>query len=189
LREFVSFCQEHDDSARIVRALTGLQQAYPLAVDPTRAGGGFVASRWYPAELVHVMVDELIAGRGPAEQKALAEHAASVIMGRTLRGVYRLLFSTFATPELYARHAGKLWALHYDNGAVEIENNAREGLQSVAHLRVVRWISHHPFICLLNGAATKPIYEAMGCRDVGYQRIACVLNGNPHCALLVHWSA
>lgn len=111
------FCEQHDDRARLKRALGALQQAYPSDVDPERSGGGFLASRWYPAELVHALVDEMIAGRSQAGQDALAKHAASVIMGRTLRGVYKFLFSTFATPDLYARHAQKLWSLHYDNGS------------------------------------------------------------------------
>jgi len=189
LREFVLFCEQYDDRARLARALNALREAYPADVDPERSGGGFLASRWYPAELVHVLVDEAIAGRSQVEQDALAQHAASVIMGHTLRGVYKFLFSTFATPDLYARHAQKLWSLHYDNGSVHIDNKAREGVNGVAHARVVRWISHHPFVCKLNGAATMPIYEAMGCRDVRCDTIACVSKGDDHCEWLVRWSS
>lgn len=188
LREFVLFCEQHDERARLSRALTALHQAYPNDVDPERSGGGFLASRWYPAELVHVLVDEVIKGRSAAEQDALAQRAAKVIMGRTLSGVYRFLFSTFASPDLYARHANKLWGLHYDNGHVQIDNKAREGSHCVAHSRVVRWISHHRFVCKLNGAATIPIYEAMGCRDVRCETIACVSEGDMHCEWLVRWS-
>jgi hypothetical protein len=188
LREFVLFCQQHDDRQRLTRALRALDEAYPGSVEPERLGGGFLASRWYPAELVHVLVDEMIAGRSDAEQKKLAQRAANVIMSHTLRGVYRFLFSTFATPDLYARHANKLWSLHYDNGLVEVDNKPREGLHRVAHTRVLRWISHHPFVCMMNGAATIPIYEAMGCRNVRCEVIACVSDGSPNCAWIVHWS-
>lgn len=188
LREFVLFCEQHDDRARLARALGALHEAYPSDVDPERSGGGFLASRWYPAELVHVLVDETIAGRSPAEQDAIAKHAASVIMGRTLRGVYKFLFSAFATPDLYARHAQKLWSLHYDNGSVHIENKLGDSGSSVTHARVVRWISHHPFVCKLNGSATMPIYEAMGCRDVRCETIACLANGDEHCEWRVQWS-
>lgn len=61
-------------------------------------------------------------------------------------------------------------------------------MNGVAHTRVVRWASHHPFVCKLNGAAT-PIYEAMGCRDVRHDTIACVSNGDEHCEWLVRWSS
>lgn len=189
LREFVLFCEQHDDNERLMRALRALNEAYPSSIDPARPGGGVLASRWYPAELVHVLVDEIIAGRSVAEQKKLAQHAAQVIMGHTLRGVYRFLFSTFATPELYARHAHKLWSLHYDNGSVEIQNKHREGLYSVAHTRVVRWISHHRFVCMMNAAAAVPIYQALGCKDVRCERIACISEGAPDCEWLVHWSS
>lgn len=189
LREFVLFCEQHDDRARIERALRALHEAYPADVDCERPGGGFLASRWYPAELVHVLVDAVIAGRDEADQTALAARAAGAIMGRTLSGVYRLVFSTFATPELYARHAGKLWALHYDNGSLQTAIERRDRTHAVAHTRVTRWLGHHPFICMLNGAAGKPIYEAMGCRDVRSETVACVARGADHCAWLTHWSA
>lgn len=189
LKDFVLFCEQHDDRARLERALRALAEAYPNDVDASRSGGGFLASRWYPAELVHVLVDEVIAGRSALEQEQLARHAAQVIMNRTLSGVYRFVFSTFATPELYARHAQKLWSLHYDNGHVQVDNKPRAGMRSVARARVVRWISHHPFVCKLNGAATMPIYEAMGCRDVTCDTIACVSKGSDHCEWLIHWSS
>jgi len=189
LREFVLFCEQHDDRPRLLRALRALDEAYPGSVDPERSGGGFLASRWYPAELVHVLVDEVIAGRSVAEQQKVAQHAANVIMGHTLRGVYRFLFSTFATPDLYARHANKLWTLHYDNGSVQVDNRPADGSNRTAHSRLVRWLSHHRFICMMNGASALPIYEAMGCKNVRYETIACQSNGDADCQWLVHWSA
>jgi hypothetical protein len=187
LREFVLFCEQHDDRARLKRALAALREAYPQDVDPERPGGGFLASRWYPAELVHVLVDEVIAGRSEREQDELATRAASVVMGRTLRGVYKFLFSTFASPDLYSRHVQKLWSLHYDNGAVQLENGSAGQLR-YAQSRIVRWISHHPFICKLNGAAAVPIYEAMGCRDVTCERNACVSRSGDHCSWRTFWT-
>jgi hypothetical protein len=189
LREFVLYCEQHDDRERLERVLRCLSEAYPRMVDPLRSGGGVLASRWYPAELVHVLVDEMIAGRGEAELRSLSQHAANVIMRRTLSGIYRTLFATFATPELYARHAGRLWSQHYDNGLVEVSNRPREGGHNVAHARISRWISHHRFICMLNGAAARPIYELMGCKSVRYDTIACVSKGAQACEWLVHWSS
>jgi hypothetical protein len=188
LRDFVLFCEQHDECARFERALRALAEAYPKDVAAGRSGGGFLSSRWYPAELVHVLVDEIIAGRSPAEQDELAQRAAKVIMSRTVGGVYKFLFSTFATPDLYARHAQRLWSLHYDSGSVQIDNRPREGSNSAAHARVARWNGHHPFVCKLNRAATIPIYEAMGCRDVRCDTIACVSNGDDDCEWLVRWS-
>ena len=130
----------------------------------------------------------MIAGRSAVEQQQLAQHAASVIMGHTLRGVYKFLFSTFATPDLYVRHANKLWALHYDNGVVQVENKPRSDRNHSAHSRIERWQSHHRFVCMMNGAATSPIYEAMGCKGVHVERLACVSDGSAACEWLVHWS-
>lgn len=188
LREFVLFCEQHDDRDRIARALAALDRAYPHTFDPGRAGGGVLASKWYPAEMVHVLVDTVIDGRSHAELDALAQRAASVIMGRTLHGVYKFLFSTFGSPELFARHANKLWTLHYDNGHVDTELRERVGVTRLAHTRVTRWISHHRFICRLNAAAAVPIYEALGCHAIHCQRLACISDGAPQCEWIVRFA-
>jgi hypothetical protein len=187
LREFLLFCEQHDDRTRVLRALGALDRAYPNMLDPEREGGGVLSSKWYEAELVHVLVDTIVEGRSEAERATLARRAARLIMGRTLSGVYRFLFSTFATPELYAKHVNKLWSQHYDSGVVKVENRAREGLSNVAHVTLLRWLSHHDFICRMHCEAAVPIYEAMGCRDVRCERIACVGEGAVQCEWLVHW--
>lgn len=188
LRELVLFCEEHDDRIRVLRALGAIDRSYPNVFDPEQAGGGILPSKWYPADVVHALLDALLEGRGELEKSALARRAAQTIMSNTLRGVYRFLFSTFASPERYAKHANKLWSQHYDSGDVQIENRRRNGLSDVAHIKVLRWLSHHDFICRMHGEAAVPIYEAMGCRDVRCERIACVSDDAPQCEWLVRWS-
>jgi hypothetical protein len=187
LREFLLFCEQHDDRTRVLRALGALDRAYPNVLDPEREGGGVLSSKWYQAELVHVLIDAIMAGRSEAERDALASRAAHSIMKHTLSGVYRFMFSTFATPVLYAKHANKLWQQHYDSGQVLIDNRERQGLSHVAHVKVLRWLSHHDFICRMHSEAAVPIYEAMGCTAVRCERIACLSAGAAQCEWLVHW--
>lgn len=187
LREFLLFCEEQDDRTRVLRALGALDRAYPNVLDPEREGGGVLSSKWYEAELVHVLIDAIISDRSEAERDALASRAAHSIMKHTLSGVYRFLFSTFATPELYAKHANKLWQQHYDSGHVQIENRKRTGLANIAHIKLLRWAGHHDFMCRMHCEAAVPIYEAMGCEKVRCERIACVGEGAPQCEWLVHW--
>jgi hypothetical protein len=57
------------------------------------------------------------------------------------------------------------------------------------HLKTfVGWNSHHPFSCQLNMAAAKPIYDAMGCKNVRYQRLGCISRGAAKCQLEVSWT-
>jgi len=76
IREFVLWCEQHDDRARLQRVLRALERAYPDAIDATRPGAGLLASQWYPAELVHVMIDAIIEGRAQEELDAMARAAA-----------------------------------------------------------------------------------------------------------------
>jgi hypothetical protein len=144
---------------------------------------GVLANVWYPAELVHELVDGMVVGLKGAELDAIAQDAANQIMNKTLRGVYRALFNLFVTPDRYARHVGKLWSVHYDTGRPVVEQVANN-----EHLiRYVDWASHHGFICRLNMAAAVPIYTAMGCRDVSWSRVSCRSLQGLQCMTRVRW--
>jgi hypothetical protein len=174
--EFVAWYAVHGDAAELREAIDHVELEHPGTFDPDRDGFGILSSRWYPAELVHALLDRIVEGKPATVLQQIADRAARDIMTKTLSGVYRFLFSTFATPERYARHAGRLWEMHYDSGEISIE-----AVDGGWRSRISGWGGHHPFICRLNMAATVPIYEAMGCRDVSYRRLACVSDGAPAC--------
>jgi hypothetical protein len=150
---------------------------------PSGANFGVLASRWYPAELVHELLDRLTRGWPDDELDDIARDAAVHIMGRTLRGVYRTMFSLLATPERYVRYSDKLWGTHYDTGTL-VFRVLGPGTHQVTYSN---WTSHHPFICRMNMASSLPIFEAMGCKNVRYERQACVSEGAPDCRNLVQW--
>jgi len=150
-----------------------------------RADFGVMQNVWYPAELVHQLLDRLTDGFSEPDLVKLAQDAATHIMGVTLRGVYKTMFSLIATPERYARHIPKLWRVHYDNGDPAVVVRA----PNEHRINFLGWRSHHAFACRLNMAAALPIYQAMGCKEVRWQRAHCKSLGGEHCTAIVTWKA
>lgn len=146
---------------------------------------GVIQSTWYPAPLVHALLDELTRDMGNAEIRSLASKASAAVMQTTLRGLYKVLFDWMATPERYARHAPKLWHSYYDSGTMEITVQA-SGTEALTVIR--DWAAHHPFICELNRGAAEAIYGAMGCSDVVCERVACVSRGDAECRFVTRWN-
>jgi hypothetical protein len=146
-------------------------------------GFGVLSSRWYAAEVVHAILDEITRHHAPDELGAMAEDAAQAVMNDLLKGVYRSIIGMFVTPDRYSRHGEKLWKLNYDNG----EPVFRSLSPTEHHVRYVGWRSHHPFICRINMATSLPLYAAMGCKGVRYRRLSCVSDGAAVCTTSVHW--
>ena len=113
----------------------------------------------------------------------MASEAAISIMGRTIRGIYKSVFALVVTPDRYIKHIDKIWLLNYDNGRPVVTI-----VEPRVHLvRTENWRSHHPMICRLNMAAGKPIYEAMGCKDVVVRRLGCISDAAKACESIVSW--
>lgn len=182
-REFATWYAEHVSAEHVRTVVRNLEPVYPNTLDAERPGYGILATRWYDAGLVHAFLDRLVAPHGGADVDRLAQDAALAIMNHTLSGVYKFLFSTFATPDLYARHVNKLWSLHYDSGTTVVEKRGDDDTV----VRYLDWKSHHPLICKLNMSATTPIYTAMGLADVSWRKLSCVSEGQTACALSVRW--
>jgi hypothetical protein len=182
--EFLNWYEKRFGRDPVIGALAGAEQSFSFEIDRTRHGFGILASHWYDAEIVHCVLDQLAARHSKSELDALALDAADAIMTKTLRGVYRAVFALAVNPARYAQHVEKLWRLHYDTGVPLI-------LAPDAHQHRVSykdWKSHHPIICRLNMASARPIYSAMGCSNVRYERIACVSEGATHCESTITWS-
>ena len=112
-REFLIFYGKNVDP---VRAAGAVKASGSFELNTARSDFGILQNTWYPAELVHELLDRLTEGFDEPELQKLAQAAAIHIMGVTLHGVYKTMFSLIATPERYARHIPKLWKVHYDNG-------------------------------------------------------------------------
>lgn len=182
-REFAMWYATHvnaDHTRSVVRALAA---EYPDVFDSDRPGYGILATRWYDASVVHAFLDQLLVSHNRRDIERLAQAAAIDIMNRTINGVYKFLFSAVASPKLYARHANKLWGLHYDTGTAHIELRG----ETEAFARYADWDGHHRIICQLNMSAAVPIYDAMGCANTRWEKLACVSDGHAACEMLIRW--
>ncbi len=179
-REFVLWYRSRFGSARLSALPARVREHLSAAASDL----GVLPNVWYPAGVVHELLDLLTADMDDEQADAVAQEAAIHVMNKTLRGVYRAVFDLFVTPERYSKHIDKLWALHYDNGRPLVETLA----PSEHRITYSAWRSHHPFICRLNMSAAVPIYSAMGCKAVTWKRVACKSKGGDHCASHVRWS-
>jgi hypothetical protein len=179
-REFVVWYAARFGREKLSRAVPAYAESF---LKPAGEALGVLPNVWYPAQVVHDLLDGLVRDFDDAELERVAQEAANQIMSKTLRGVYRAIFNLLVTPDRYSRHIDKLWALHYDTGRPMIEL-----IGPCEHrVRYVDWRSHHPFICRLNMSATVPIYSAMGCRDVSWTRVSCTSAGGAACINRVRW--
>lgn len=183
-REFLRW-YGHREHRRLSEAIERMPPHFGAALDVANPSFGIVASSWYPAELVHALLDEITRGMAPEARLDLAQRASFAIMDVTLHGVFRTMFQMMATPSRYAKFAPMLWKAYYDSGELSVVMEAPN--RSICIVR--QWSTHHPFICELNWGAAKAIYAAMRCKDVQSTRIACVDQGAEECRFIVTWTA
>ncbi|HEY6559107.1 MAG TPA: hypothetical protein VI072_17605 [Polyangiaceae bacterium] len=182
LRGFLAWYGASIDRERVLEALGLAQRHFSEYFDVSQPGFGVLTSRWYPAEVVHAIFDEILRHHSSTERPRLAEHGAQAVMNDLLQGVYRTVISMFATPERYARHGEKLWTLNYDNGRPVSVTSPTEH-----RVTYIEWRSHHPFLCRINMATALALYTAMGCRDVRYRRLGCISDGAEACDSVISW--
>ena len=181
--DFMTWYEARYGREPVWAALSAASAKYGVEFDRARPGFGIVVSYWYDAEIVHAALDELAQRHTGSELDALTREAANAIMSKTLRGVYRAVFSLAVTPARYVQHVDKAWRLHYDNGRPIII--ARENREH--RISYKDWKSHHPVICRLNMATAVPIYGAMGCTNIAFERRACVSDGAEQCETVITW--
>ena len=153
-------------------------------LDAGSRGFGVLANAWYPAALVHHLLDDMAQELSPRERGELVEGATEAIVRSSLRGVYKILFQLFMNPTRYAARAQTLWDRYYDSGLVE----KRIVAPTVHESRIEDWKSHHPLLCQMNAESARIIYEELGCARVQVERLACVSRGDDACALRIAWA-
>lgn len=184
LAEFIRWYERERGSADLGArvALLPATLQLELGLDRSQSALGILASRWYDSRAIGVLLDAIIADAGPDEFEQLADRAASAVMGGTLSGVYRLLFTWLANPERYARFCGRLWSSYHDTGTMTIDHT--DGL---AICTLTNWAGHHPFVCAMCRASAEVIYREMGCANVKTVRDRCVAHGGNACRFVTRW--
>jgi len=183
-RELLAWYGRTHGQDHLLSHVQAMPRALAAELDPRREALGVLSSHWYPAEVVHALLDEITRGRSPAELDALTRDASRAVMQATLSGLYRVLFEWMATPARYARYAPKLWSSYYDSGrlSIDYDEGAARAISTVSH-----WPGHHPLICDLNRGASPVIYTTMGCKEARCTRLSCVSRGDAECRFVTTW--
>jgi hypothetical protein len=151
--------------------------------DTRRQGFGLLASRWYPSEVIHPLLDAMVVTLDDQGYTRFIEDGAKQVMDGTMRGVFKAIFTMVATPERYARYAQQAWNAYHDTGFSKV---TLEG--STAWRATLRdWPGHHRVICDINTVAARLILQSMGKRAVEVKQECCVAKGAPHCVSLSSW--
>ncbi len=127
---------------------------------PEEAGLGFLPSRWYPASLLHELLDAALAHLPEERRRVMAARAGRFVFERQISGLQRALFSLFLSPARYARHASKAWDHNFGSGRVLFEERPHS---HISHY--VEWKEHHPVICRAMMIGRLEVYKSMGKRD------------------------
>jgi hypothetical protein len=169
-------------------ALLGLFERVPPSlislVDPTRPAVGILPASWYPVSLTHPMLT-LLVDRFGNEGRALAFEANREVVPRMIRGLYRVLFKTAATPERYARHVQRLWRNHHTTGNRSVTIVAPGEAVSTTE----NWPGHHPLLCWVVIYTMAFVFEQMGYPHWTVERTECVEHGGSKCQTVLRYRA
>jgi hypothetical protein len=144
-----------------------------------------LATSWYPARLVHSMLDTISEGLSDAEIERMAREANRAVVSHGMNSVYKFLLEKLATPDIYAATIPRMWRLMHSTGQRRMRVIAPGEAESV----VANWPGHHPLLCLITIETMCAIFEKMGCRNVRHERLACVSTGGSECVTRVRWTA
>lgn len=164
VQDFYAWYARQFGQTRMAQIWAELPEDVKREVGPSHSN--LLPFHWYSARAVHALMDATLKGHSNEERESLAREGAHVVIGQTLRGLYRAIFKTLVSPERYLRSLNTIWGSFHDTGRVE-----GQVLGPGHHRTELRgWRGHHAFIERLNGYAAKEIYEAMGCAGVTFEQ-------------------
>lgn len=182
MRELLLWHDQRYGHAETVALAERIRPDLMSMLDTTQPGLGVLAATWYPISVTHPMLDRVVEVHGN-EGRDIAHVANRDVVPRMIRGVYRMLFRTAASPELYARHIHRMWRRLHTTG-----DRSMTIAQPGEALSVVEnWPGHHPFLCWSVIYTMAYVFEAMGYAHWSVERISCVAHGAPRCETLLRY--
>jgi hypothetical protein len=145
-------------------------------LDLTQPALGILGATWYPASLTYPMLDRVLEQYG-GDGRELAAAVNRDLVPKMIKGIYRMIFQTVASPELYARHVHRIWRRLHTTGDRRMLIVAPGEAFSV----VENWPGHHPFLCWTTIYTMAYVFEAMGYKHWSVERTACVSHGGERC--------
>jgi len=183
IRDFIGWYARTHGQDRLDRAVWSLPREQQEEFDLERARLGVLSSVWFPAEVVHGVLDDLTKGLDAAAYEELVESAAEATVKGLMTGAQRIIFSKLMTPSVYSRIANMAFRLNYSPGEV-----ISEVLGPKRHRgHVEGWSGHHPFLCRMNVAIKARLYTVMGCQGVRIEERFCRLEGQDACGSVLTW--
>jgi hypothetical protein len=183
IREFLLWYHERHGQEAMDDLLRALPASAAAQLSPEMPALGILSASWYPMSLTHPMLTH-VADRCGQEGREFAMEANREVVPRMIRGVYRVMFQAAASPELYARHIGRLWRrLHTTGDRSMVIRAPGEALS-----RVDNWHAHHPMSCWVTIYTMAYVFEAMGYKSWSVDRLSCVAHGAQRCETLLRYS-
>lgn len=184
LREFLEWYRTEIGEDDLRNRLAEMPTLHSLPnLDIGVHGCGVLASGWYDANDIHLLLDAITRGRTEPEIQQLVKTGVRAALTRTLTGLHRTLMRAIASPQLHARFAQRLWSTYYDTGQVQ-SVCVDEHTQSITY---TGWTSHHPVICTMTTESDAVIFPLMGLSGVTVSHVSCVDEGAPGCTHMVKW--
>lgn len=183
IRDFVAWYEHTYGSGRLQQAILALPAEGQAEFNLERECVGVLPSAWFPAWVVHAILDHLTEGMTVQAHDDLAQQAGEAAVKAMMHGVQRVVFATLLTPRTFAKVANLAFRLNYDEGRVvneELDGNRHRGY-------VEGWTAHHPFLCEMNIAIKAGIYEAMKCENVRVEERFCRSRGDETCGSIIAW--
>ncbi len=153
------------------------------ALDPSLPLLGVLATQWYPARTIGLLLDGVTQGLTEAERMRLIRESTTEAVERAIRGVFRLPFKLLGTPERYAKHIQRFWNQIHDTGTRHIEIVGPGEAISI----IEDWPGHHPLLCAVTMETMAAVFRRMGLSDVEVLRVECVASHDAHCKAIVRW--
>ncbi|MFO0550426.1 MAG: hypothetical protein U0271_18670 [Polyangiaceae bacterium] len=182
IREFLLWYETRFGRAYVERMLKRLPRTEAQFIWPERQALGIVINDWYPSPVVHALLDAIFEDLDEPVADELIREAGGFVVRRLSRGLYQFLFRMVASPGLYAKHVQKAWSQLHNTGLRRIELS-----RNCADSTIEDWPGHHPRLCQITMETMRQVFEAMGCRDVRLERIACVSRGDDLCRAKLHY--
>jgi hypothetical protein len=183
IREVVRWYARTKGRDSLARAVTQMPSGIARQLDATDDALGIIASTWYDAEVVHAMLDAIVAPYPAGDRHVLIRTAAREGVRTSMNGVYKFVVAQIVTPGFYARNIQRLWRMLHDTGSREI-TVLRDGH---AISRTWDWPGHHPLLCETAIETMCAIFELTGQKDVVARRTHCVSHGASECVAEVRW--
>src|SRR5579859_1534486 len=119
IREFVRWYGAQFGDERVTKLAESMPPEFRAMVDPRAPHLGLIASEWYPAGGIHIVLDHMIAGLSAEERERISREGAQAVIHETLHGVYKIFFDLMVSPERYLKNAPKLFSRFFDHGTMQ----------------------------------------------------------------------